>query len=145
MRKPVALLILAVGLITATATAQQMPPGKWWRRPEIMRTLALTSDQQSRLDVIFRSAANELIDQRADIEKLSIALRGELDQQQLSRANLQRLAQRLGEARGKLFEREVMMLVEMRGVLNDDQWSRMRDHLDRPRAQDTPQRQPNRQ
>lgn len=144
MRKPVALIILAVALITATASAQ-MPPGKWWRRPEITRTLALTSDQQARLDSIFRTAANDLIDQRADVEKLNIALRGELDQPQLNRANLQRLAQRLGEARGKLFEREVMMLVEMRSVLNDDQWQRLRNELDRPRLQQKMQRQPNRE
>jgi heavy-metal resistance protein len=144
MRKPLALIIVAIWLITATASAQ-MPPGKWWRRPEITRTLALTSDQQTRLDAIFRTAANELIDQRADVEKLNIALRGELDQPQLNRANLQRLAQRLGEARGKLFEREVMMLVEMRSVLNDDQWQRLRAELDRPRMQEKMQRQLNRQ
>ena len=71
MRKAIALIILAVSLVTATASAQQMPPGKWWRRPEITRTLALTSDQQARLDAIFRSAANELIDRRADVEKES--------------------------------------------------------------------------
>ena len=88
MRKPLALIILAAWMITTTATAQQMPPAKWWRRPEITRTLGLTSDQQSRLDAIFRGAANDLIDQRADTEKLSIALRGELDQPQLNRANV---------------------------------------------------------
>jgi hypothetical protein len=44
---------------------------------------------------------------------------------------VQRIAARLSEARGKLFEREVMMLVDMRGVLNDPQWMKMRTFLDR--------------
>jgi hypothetical protein len=144
MRKTFALIILAVSLVTATASAQQMPPGRWWRRPEITRTLGLTADQQSRLDAIFRGAANELIDRRADVEKAMIALRGELDQPQLNRANIERLAQRVGEARSKQFEREVIMLVEMRGALNDDQWQSLRAHLDRPRMQEKKQRPPDR-
>ncbi len=135
-----------------------MPPGKWWRRQEIAQTLGLTPDQQSRLDAVFRSTANDLIDQRAEVEKLNIALRGELDQTTLNRANLQKLAQRLTEARGKLFERELMMLVDMRGVLHDDQWSRLRTELERRQEQrpqqmdrnpmprpDMKQRQPRRQ
>ena len=38
----------------------------------------------------------------------------------------------LGPAtRGRLFDRELTMLVEMRGVLTDPQWNRMRNELDR--------------
>ena len=141
--KRVALILLAITSLAVPAFAQQMPPGKWWRRPEVANELHLTADQQSRLDAIFRSAADALIYQRGETEKLGIALRGELDQEQLNKANVLRLAQRLGEARAKLFEREVMMLVDMRGVLNDDQWARLREHLDRPRQQmqqDNPRR-----
>lgn len=155
MRKRIALVVIAISALAINASAQ-MPPGKWWRRLEIAQTLGLTPDQQSRLDAVFRTAANDLIDQRAEVEKLNVALRGELDQTDLNKANLQKLAQRLGEARGKLFERELMMLVDMRGVLHDDQWSRLRAELERrqerqqidrnpmPRP-DMNQRQPKRQ
>lgn len=129
MRK---LVIAAVLLFTTTfVQAQQMPPGKWWRREGVVQQLQLTVDQQDRLDDIFRSAANDLIDARADVEKLQVSLRGEIERTQLRRAEIQKIAQRLGEARGKLFEREVMMLVEMRGVLNEQQWLKMRGFLDR--------------
>ena len=30
--------------------AADLPPGKWWRRPEIVQKLELTEDQQNRLD-----------------------------------------------------------------------------------------------
>ena len=136
MKKTIALSIVAISLIAFALEAQTTPPGKWWRRPGIANELQLTSDQQLRLDAIFRTAANDLIDTRGEVEKLGIALRGELDQPQMNKANVQRVAQRLGEARAKLFEREVMMLVEMRSVLNDDQWTRLRAALDNPRMQD---------
>ncbi len=113
--------------------AAPLPPGKWWRRPEFVKQLDLSDEQQTRLDGIFRTASSELIDLRGDVEKLSIALRGELDQPQLNRDAVRKVANRLSEAQGKLFERELMMLVDMRGVLSNDQWARLRSELDRER------------
>jgi hypothetical protein len=141
--KKVALVILTLLAFTATASAQ-LPPGEWWRRPEVVQRLALSNDQQIRLDAVFRAAANDLIDLRAETQKLMVALRGELHQPQLSKQNLQRLAARLNDTRGKLFERELMMLVDMRAVLTDEQWTELRDQLDRRQdrqQQDMPQQQ----
>lgn len=120
-------------LLAATAGAAPLPPGKWWRKPEFAEQLSLSNDQQTRLDMIFRMAANELIDLRAEAEKTSIAIRSELDQQTLSRENIRKLARQLSETQGKLFERELMMLVDMRTVLNDEQWGKLRTQLDRER------------
>jgi heavy-metal resistance protein len=128
------LLCAAFALTVASVTgAAPLPPGKWWRKPEFVQSLSLTDDQQSKLDSVFRNAANELIDLRAEAEKLSIALRSELDQPQLNRDNLHALAVRLSTTQGKLFDRELMMLVDMRGVLNDQQWKTLRSELDRER------------
>jgi hypothetical protein len=126
-------LFFAAALLAcaALAQAQQLPPGKWWRRPELVQELQLTADQQERLEEVFRGAANDLIDTKADAEKLHVAIRAELERPQLRKAELQRLATQLSAARGKLFERELMMLVDMRGVLSDQQWTRIRGHLDR--------------
>lgn len=138
-----ALIAAAVMLAAASAFAQQLPPGKWWRRPEIVQSLNLSDEQQDRLETIFRSAAADLIDLKAEVDKASIALRGELDRNQLDRAAIHRIATRLSDARGKLFDRELSMLIEMRGVLTDPQWSRMRNELDkleRPQPQRPMQR-----
>jgi Spy/CpxP family protein refolding chaperone len=126
-----AALAVATLALTTFADAQQLPPGKWWRRDEVVRQLELTRDQQDKLDEVFRSAANDLIDAKGDVEKLQIALRGELDRAQLRRPELQRLAAQLTEARGRLFEHELMMLADMRGILNEEQWTKLRTHLDR--------------
>jgi len=138
---------LAVLFTVSSAFAQALPPGKWWRRPEIVQSLNLSEEQQDRLETIFRASATELIDLRAEVEKASIALRGELDRPQLDRTAIHRIAMRLNDARGKMFDRELMMLVEMRGVLTDPQWNRMRNELDklqRPNQQRPVQRMPGR-
>lgn len=132
--------LVATFTLTTIAEAQQLPPGKWWRREEVVRQLELTRDQQDKLDEVFRAAADDLIDAKASVEKLQIALRGELDRAQLRRQELQRLAGQLTQARGKLFEHELMMLADMRGILNEEQWTRLRTHLDRAQERMRPER-----
>ena len=131
-----AALVVAAGI----AEAQHLPPGKWWRRAEVAKQLSLTADQQDRLDEVFRTAANDLIDAKASVEKLQIALRGEIDRTQLRRAEIERIAAALHDARGKLFNRELMMLVDMRTVLSDPQWNRLRQHLEERAERDRPPR-----
>jgi len=135
----VTLVVSALALALPLAAEPGLPPGKWWRRPEVAERLALTSDQQNRLDEVFRINAKDLVDLKAEMEKRSIDLRSALEQDQLNRTEVQRAAARVSEARGKLFEREVMMLVEMRSVLNEQQWVRLRERLEDRRDQQ-PQR-----
>lgn len=119
----------------AAAQAQPMTPGKWWQRPEIVEELQLSADQQQRLDAVFRATADDLIDTKASIEKLQLAIRSELDRPQIRRAELQKIVGQLNAARGRMFELEMLMLVDMRGVLNDSQWVKIRNHLDRMHEQ----------
>lgn len=140
MNRKVLIAAALVLLVAGTALAQ-MPPGKWWRQPHMVSSLQLTEGQQDKLESIFLSSANELIDRRAEVEKANIALRGELDQPQLNRQNILRAAGKLNDAQGRKFARELAMLVDMRGVLNDAQWNRMRNQLDRLGA---PMQQPRR-
>ena len=121
---------VALTIASAVAAGPGMPSGKWWRRPEVVQSLSLSQEQQDRLELIFRTNAPNLIDLRADADKTALALRGELDQTQLNRDNVKKLAQKLSEMQGKLFERELMMLIDMRGVLTDDQWGRLRSRID---------------
>ena len=132
---------LALFVLATTASAIDLPPGKWWRRPEVIQMLSLSEEQQNRIEAISVKAANELIDLRGEVEKSNVALRAELDQPQLNREAIRRIAVHLNEARGRLFERELMMLVDMRSVLTDAQWNRMRQTLERLPERQMQQRQ----
>ena len=147
--KRIALAVLTLLFATSAFAQANLPQGKWWRRPEIIQTLNLSEEQQDKLETIFRNASSDLIDLRGEVEKQNINLRGELDQQQLDRAAIRRDAQKLSDARGRLFERELTMLVDMRATLNDAQWNRMRSGLldrlgaaqQRPKLNGNPRRQ----
>ena len=140
MTKRIALAALLMLVASAALAQLNLPPGKWWRRPEIVRSLNLSDEQQDRLEATFRTSATDLIDLKAEVDKAAIALRGELDRPQLDRAAIHRVATRLSDARGRLFDRELTMLVEMRSVLTDPQWNRMRNEIDRVQMQRPMQR-----
>jgi hypothetical protein len=127
--KRLLMAILTLLLATSAFAQASLPPGKWWRNPEIVQTLNIAEEQQNKLETIFRTASTDLIDLRGEVEKHNIALRGDLDQVQLDRGAIRRDAQKLSDARGRLFDRELAMLVDMRSVLNDSQWNRMRTDL----------------
>lgn len=141
-------LIIAAALLVAVSAldAQPGPPpggmphGKWWRRAEIAKALDLTREQQTRLDEVFAAASNELIDAKAEVRKLEIQLRAELDRTQLRRGEIHRIALQLNTARGKLFERELMLLVDMRSVLADAQWMQLQEKMDERRPRPRPRR-----
>lgn len=139
--KRLLLAALAVAVTTSAFAQANLPPGKWWRRPEIVQILNLTEEQQEKLETTFRTSSSDLIDLRGEVEKQNITLRGDLDQAQLDRVAIRRDAQKLSDARGRLFERELMMLADMRGVLNESQWNRMRSGLLERLGNATPQRQ----
>ncbi len=125
-----AILIAIFGTGAALAQGPMMPKGKWWRMPEVAKQLKLTSDQQTKLDEVFNVSQTELIDLKADADKLGIELRANLEKSQSSRKEALAVAQKLGIARGKLFEREVAMMIDMKAVLSDDQWSMLRSKLE---------------
>jgi hypothetical protein len=97
-----------------------------------VQRLQLNREQQKRLDAIFQDAADELIDAKGTVQKLEVQLRGELDRTQLRRADIQRVATQLSAARARLFERELMMLVDMRTVLDENQWELLQDEMPGP-------------
>src|SRR5262245_61816855 len=99
MTRRIALVALLM-LVASAALAQiNLPPGKWWRHPGIVRELNLTDEQRDRLENVAVNSANDLIDLRAEVEKQTIALRAALDRPQLDREQIRQVAQRLNDAR----------------------------------------------
>ena len=55
LMKRIASCALLTAAFATSAFAQNLPPGKWWRRPEIVQILNLAEEQQDKLETIFRS------------------------------------------------------------------------------------------
>jgi Spy/CpxP family protein refolding chaperone len=101
-------------------------PGTWWRDPEWVKTLTLTMDQQKKMDDAFQQYRLKLIDLNASLEKEELILEPLVqsvrpEDQQKTLAQIDRVA----EARAELEKANARMLLGIREVLTQDQWSKL--------------------
>jgi Spy/CpxP family protein refolding chaperone len=100
--------------------------GTWWRDPEWVKTIGLTTDQQKKMDDAFQQYRLKLIDLNASLEKEELILEPLVqsvrpEDQQKILAQIDRVA----EARADLEKANARMLLGIREVLTQDQWSKM--------------------
>lgn len=136
------LVVFTAPLAMAQNAGLNMPRGKWWRVPRVVERLNILPAQQTRLDKVFDDAAPELIDMRADMQKKALALRDLLDATKLDAKAISQAADALSESRGKIFNREMAMMVDMRNVLDDTQWTMLRHALEQRGRQGSGERGP---
>ena len=56
------------------ADMPNLPPGKWWRVPEVMENLKMTKEEQAKLDEMFVETQRKLIDFRGRLDKENFEL-----------------------------------------------------------------------
>ena len=118
------LLLAATALAAASASAQmaEVPPGKWWKRPAIVRELGLTEEQQEKLDAIFAKNRRDFIDLKADVERKQLDVDELMAKKDSDPKKVAAAIDSVEQARGKLRKSVSMMILDMRGVLTDAQW-----------------------
>jgi Spy/CpxP family protein refolding chaperone len=140
-RAPTALAALLFTLATAPAFAQlpEVPLGKWWKRPRIVERLKIKPDQQERLDEIFSKNRRSFIDLKADVDRRAVDLEELLTKKGSDPARISTATDALEQAKARLGKTRTMMIVEMKGVLSDEQWQRileLRDEWRRERFEE---------
>jgi Spy/CpxP family protein refolding chaperone len=134
MKRLTTLIALIFTLAPFAAFAQQdrpmMPKGRWWRMPDVSKQLRLTPEQQEKLDAAFTQRSKELIDLKAEMEKSAIELRASLESYDSNDADVMKFANAVGDARSKLFRKEIEMMLDIRSELTEEQWTRLRTAID---------------
>jgi Spy/CpxP family protein refolding chaperone len=102
-----------------------LPPGIWWNNPRIIAALTLTADQQKRMDEIFRQNRLQLIDMKAALEKEQINIEPLIDAPTLDQPKLLGEIAKIADLRAGLEKADAKMLIELRGVLTADQWTKL--------------------
>src|SRR5512140_3122961 len=134
-----AAFLLAASAASAYAQLPEVPPGKWWKRPRIVERLKLKPDQQERLDEIFSKNRRSFIDLKADVDRRAVDLEELLTKKGSDPARIFAATDALEQAKAKLGKTRTMMIVEMKGVLSDEQWQRileLRDEWRRERFEE---------
>ena len=117
-----------------------MPPGMWWKNPDVVTRLSLTQDQQKRMDEIFRQSRIQLVDLKATLEKEQINLEPLLNQNPPDEGRTLAEISKIADLRADLEKANAKMLLGLRGVLTADQWTKVQErhrgermqHMDGP-------------
>ncbi len=134
-----AVLLLAVSAAPAFAQLPDMPMGKWWKRPKVVERLKIKPEQQERLDEIFGKNRRAFIDLKADVDRRAVDLDELLAKKDTEPARIVAATDSLEQAKARLGKTRTLMIVEMKGVLSDEQWQRileLRDEWRKERAEE---------
>ena len=104
-----------------------LPEGTWWRNPEVVSRIGLTTDQTKRIDEIFLQSRVQLIDLHASLEKEQLLLDPLMDANPVDQTKALAQIGKIADTRAELEKTDAKMLLGIRAVLNADQWTKLRD------------------
>jgi len=110
------------------ATLQSAARTAFWRNPEWVELLGLTTDQQNKMDETFQQFRLKLIDNKAVLDKEEIILEPMLKSDVFVSGNESKVLMqidRIAEARAELEKTNSRMILSLLKVLTPEQWSKL--------------------
>lgn len=144
-----ALFLLAAGTVGAQPAPPGPPPqrphrpmdgpaGKWWDRPEMVKRLEITPEQQKQIEAVFQQSRPHLIDLRANLEKEEVQMGDFMRGPQLDDAKILPAIDRIAQARAELEKANARLMLAVRHALTPEQWRKLNDDDLRPRREGPP-------
>jgi Spy/CpxP family protein refolding chaperone len=133
-------LIVWTVLAASVAVSQILPSGlgsRWWRSPQMVERLALTPDQQKKMDDVFQQSRLKLIDLTASLDKEEAILEPLVAAEQPDADKVRTQINRVADARAELEKANANMLLGFRLLLTQEQWKKLEAGATGPRARRT--------
>lgn len=122
MKLVVALLILiSTGAMAQRPTRAYFP---WWESP-LRRSLHLTEEQQQQIRAILKQHRDQMIDERATVEKAEAEVKDLFNEQTIDHTKADQAIDRLVAARGELTRTFTRLSLKLREVLTYQQWQKL--------------------
>lgn len=120
MRLVAAFLLLAAGV----ALAQPRAYFPWWES-RLRQDIDLTPEQQKQIREVQRKYRDQMIDQRARLEKAEARLEDLFHEEEIDDATAKALVDELVAARGAMTRSLTLMSIELRKLLTPEQWAQL--------------------
>jgi Spy/CpxP family protein refolding chaperone len=117
--------LIVVLALAPLAMGQTMPSGKWWKDPEFIKALNLTSGDDKKLDKLFVKYRRRMIDLTNQVEKEQFEYQNLMEAPNLDEAAVNRQLKKLEEARTELYAEKNRFVVEVRKILGRDRFQKL--------------------
>ncbi|MDR3764135.1 MAG: Spy/CpxP family protein refolding chaperone [Acidobacteriota bacterium] len=103
-----------------------VPPGRWWKNAEVVKTLGLGDEQVQKIEKIFSESRLKLVDAHANLQKEEFKLEPLLDADTPDEAAVLAAIDRITAARAVVEKANAQMGFAIRRVLTPEQWKKLR-------------------
>ncbi len=114
-------LLSLIFLAAACAPAQSPEQFAWWDSP-LVQNLNLTADQQSQIRSVVREYRDQLIEQRAAVQKAEGNLMDFMNEDRVDEAKARDAVEKVVAARSDLMRAISQMALKLRVILTPQQW-----------------------
>ena len=118
--------LFIVFCLPAVAMSQQMPSGKWWHNPKIIKELNLTKKEVRNLDKLYANSRRKLIKLKSAVESEQFELDNLLSSKTMDDAEVRKQFERLEKARKKLADERFKFVVGVRGIIGSDRFQQLK-------------------
>lgn len=120
------IITILVGTLPAAADELDVPPGRWWDRPAVVRLLALSAEQQRSIKAITLAHARAMVDLKAGVERAELDLRAAAEAEPFAAERVREAFGAFLAARTRLETERFEMILRIREVLSREQWQQLR-------------------
>lgn len=124
---PVFMLIM----LPIWVSAQDLPVGKWWRSPNVVKQLHLNEKQLSKLDDLYVESLRKLMDMKNAVEKEQFELKVLLENKTLDEHGIMAQVRKLEEERALLNEERVHIVVKTRQIIGYDAFLQLKELIEK--------------
>jgi Spy/CpxP family protein refolding chaperone len=103
-----------------------LPPGKWWRMPDVAKELNISPDEQLKLDDFYYKHRTQMIDLKGNLEKEQIVLEQLIEKEVLDEAASKDQYQQVLRARNELSIERYNFLIELRKLLGYERFLQLK-------------------
>jgi len=102
------------------------PMGKWWDNPDVAKDLNLQADQKRKMDAIFDQNRAKLVGQHESLQAEDRALEPLMNADSPDEGRILAQIDKIAQARAELEKSNARMLLAVRQVLTQDQWTKLK-------------------
>lgn len=136
LRRGLALVfLLGFTLAPLLVFGEELPHGRWWRSPQIVKKLNLQEEQIDRLEAIFVESGRKLIGLKNNVEKEQFEFSVLLDGKDIDENAVMKQLRLLDKERSALNAERVRMVLEARKVIGYDKFIILKEHMERKAKQ----------
>ena len=106
-------------------SARILPPGLWWKDQDLVARLELSPDQQKRIDDAFLQNRVALSQLHASLDGEQLVLEPMMNANPIDQARVLAEIGKIADMRAELEKATAKMLLQIRGVLTQAQWTRL--------------------